>query len=99
MPIGPLLIWVMGLEDAKAGRKPTDTEHAELCRLLNEALDAGACGWSAQRMLPTGPAAVQRDFDGTPMMYSWPSQASARTAPSIPTPACSPTKSASFATN
>ena len=36
-------------------------------RLLNEAMDAGACGWSAQRMLPTGPAAVQRDYDGSPM--------------------------------
>lgn len=67
VPISPLLIWVMGLEDAKAGRKPTAAEHAELCRLLNEALDAGACGWSAQRMLPEGPAAVQRDYDGTPM--------------------------------
>jgi N-acyl-D-amino-acid deacylase len=30
-------------------------------------MDAGACGWSAQRMKPTGPAAVQRDYDGTPM--------------------------------
>ncbi|MGE0659490.1 MAG: amidohydrolase family protein, partial [Reyranellaceae bacterium] len=67
MPIGPLLIWVMGFEAAKAGRMPTDAEHAEMCRLLNEAMDAGACGWSAQRMLPTGPAAVQRDFDGSPM--------------------------------
>jgi N-acyl-D-aspartate/D-glutamate deacylase len=67
MPIGPLLIWVMGFEAAKAGRMPTAAEHAEMCRLLNEAMDAGACGWSAQRMLPTGPAAVQRDFDGTPM--------------------------------
>ena len=67
VPVGPLLIWVLGFEDAKAGRRPTDEEHAELCRLLNEAMDAGGCGWSAQRMLPTGPAAVQRDFDGTPM--------------------------------
>ena len=67
VPVGPLLIWVLGLEDAKAGRCPTDAEHAELCRLLHEAMDAGGCGWSAQRMLPTGPAAVQRDFDGTPM--------------------------------
>src|SRR5690606_14631719 len=54
-------------EAAKAGKMPTDAEHAEMCRLLNEAMDAGACGWSAQRMLPSGPAAVQRDFDGTPM--------------------------------
>ena len=67
VPVGPLLIWVLGFEDAKAGRRPTDAEHAELCRLLHEAMDAGGCGWSAQRMLPTGPAAVQRDFDGTPM--------------------------------
>ncbi|MDF1722000.1 MAG: amidohydrolase family protein [Minwuia sp.] len=67
VPISPLLIWVLGFEDAKAGRLPTDAEHAEICRLLEEALDAGGCGWSAQRMLPTGPAAVQRDFDGTPM--------------------------------
>ena len=67
VPVGPLLIWVLGFEDAKAGRRPTDAEHAELCRLLDEAMDAGGCGWSAQRMLPAGPAAVQRDFDGTPM--------------------------------
>ncbi len=67
VPISPLLIWVMGFEAAKAGRLPTPEQHAEMRRLLNEAMDAGACGWSAQRMLPTGPAAVQRDYDGTPM--------------------------------
>ena len=67
VPIGPLLIWVLGLEAAKAGEKPTADQEAELCRLLEESMDAGACGWSAQRMLPTGPAAVQRDYDGTPM--------------------------------
>lgn len=67
VPVGPLLIWVLGFDDAKAGRKPTDAEHKEICRLLNEAMDAGGCGWSAQRMMPSGPAAVQRDFDGTPM--------------------------------
>ena len=48
------------------GCRPT-SEHAEMRRLLHEAMDAGACGWSAQRLLPTGPAAVQRDYDGTPM--------------------------------
>ncbi len=67
VPIGPMLVWVLGLEDAKAGRRPTDAEHAELRRLLNEAMDAGGCGWSAQRMMPDGPASVQRDFDGSPM--------------------------------
>jgi N-acyl-D-aspartate/D-glutamate deacylase len=64
MPISPLLIWVMGFEAAKAGRLPTPEQHAELRRLLHQAMDAGACGWSAQRMLPTGPSAVQRDHDG-----------------------------------
>ena len=67
VPISPLLIWVMGFEAAKAGKLPTPEQHAEMRRLLHEAMDAGACGWSAQRMLPTGPAAVQRDHDGSPM--------------------------------
>jgi N-acyl-D-aspartate/D-glutamate deacylase len=68
VPVGPMLVWVLGLEDAKSGRRPTDAEHAELKRLLHEAMDAGGCGWSAQRMLPTGPSAVQRDHDGSPMV-------------------------------
>jgi N-acyl-D-amino-acid deacylase len=68
VPVGPLLVWVLGMEDAKAGRKPTDAEHAEICRLFEESLDAGGCGWSAQRLMPTGPAAVQLDYDGTPMV-------------------------------
>ena len=67
MPVSPLLTWVMGLEEAKR-RPPTEQEERELCRLLDEAMDAGACGWSAQRLDPNGPACVQRDFDGTPMV-------------------------------
>ena len=62
-----MLVAVLGLHDAKAGRLPTDDEHALLAKLLHEALDAGGCGWTAQRLPPTGPAAVQRDWDGTPM--------------------------------
>ncbi len=65
MPIAPLMIWVMGLEDAKSGRKPTEAETREMCRLLNEAMDHGACGWSAQRF---GRNSVQADFDGSPMV-------------------------------
>ena len=45
-----------------------------MARLLNEAMDAGACGWSTQTLgTPGDPAAVtqggsaQSDFDGTPM--------------------------------
>ena len=68
VPVGPLLTWVMGLEDAKAGRMPTEAEHAEMRRLFEESLDAGGCGWSAQRLMPQGPSAVQIDYDGTPMV-------------------------------
>jgi len=63
-PLNPLMVWVMGLERAKSGVLPTDTEHNEMCRLLNEAMDAGARGWSTQRM---GNRSIQRDYDGTPM--------------------------------
>ena len=67
MAISPLLVYVMGLEAAKT-RPPSEQEEREICRLLDEAMDAGACGWSAQRLDPKGPACVQRDFDGTPMV-------------------------------
>jgi N-acyl-D-aspartate/D-glutamate deacylase len=67
VPVGPMLVQVLGLEHAKSGRLPTDDEHALLAKMLHEAMDAGGCGWSAQRLPPTGPAAVQRDWDGTPM--------------------------------
>ena len=67
VPVGPMLVDVLGLEGAKAGRRPTGEEHARLAKMLHESMDAGGCGWSAQRLPPTGPAAVQRDWDGTPM--------------------------------
>ncbi len=80
VPVNPLLIWVLGLEAAKAGRLPTDAEHAEMARLLNEAMDAGACGWSAQSLGQPGRPArdsaggPQGDFDGTsmPSDVMWP---------------------------
>ncbi|MFQ3314620.1 MAG: N-acyl-D-amino-acid deacylase [Candidatus Poriferisodalaceae bacterium] len=67
VPIGPMLIQVLGLADAKAGRMPTASEHDALSKMVHAAMDAGGCGWSAQRLPPTGPSAVQRDWDGTPM--------------------------------
>jgi N-acyl-D-aspartate/D-glutamate deacylase len=67
VPLGPLLVWVLGLEAAKSGRQARPEELAELKRLLNEAMDAGGCGWSAQRLPPYGGMANQRDFDGSPM--------------------------------
>jgi N-acyl-D-aspartate/D-glutamate deacylase len=68
VPVAPLLVWVLGFERAKAGVEPTAAEHRELQRLLGEAMDAGGCGWSAQRLHPDGPGAVQRDYDGGPMV-------------------------------
>ena len=68
VPISPIMIQVMGLEDAKSGRLPTDEEHAEMRRLLHESMDAGGCGWSMQRLPPSGPGAAQLDYDGTPMV-------------------------------
>jgi len=67
-PLSPFLIEVMGFERAKAGERPTPDEHRAQRRLLHEAMDAGACGWSAQVMPPDGPQAFQLDFDGTPMV-------------------------------
>ena len=67
VPMNPLMSYVMGLEESKTGRMPTDDEHAKMRRLLHQAMDAGACGWSAQRLMPNGPSSVQRDFDGSPM--------------------------------
>ena len=38
-----------------------------MSQILNESLDAGGCGFSAQR-LGDGFVSVQRDYDGTPMV-------------------------------
>ncbi len=68
LPLCPLLSYVLGAERAKAGALPTDREHAELRRLLREAMQAGAAGWSAQRMEEGSGADQQKDFDGSPMV-------------------------------
>ena len=67
VPLGPLLLWVLGWDDAKSGREPTADEMDQMKQLLREALDAGGCGWSAQRLPPWGGMSTQRDFDGSPM--------------------------------
>lgn len=64
MPVGPLMIYVMGLEAAKT-RPATDAERAEMARLLHEGMDAGLCGFSIQRL---GPKSAQADYDGTPQV-------------------------------
>lgn len=65
VPINPLITYVMGIEASKT-RQPTSEEVDRMCELLGEAMDAGGCGWTVQR-LGSGEQSVQRDFDGTPM--------------------------------
>ena len=64
MGLAPVMSWVMGLENAK-GRPATAEEQRKMGALLSEAMDVGACGFSAQNM---GEDSVQRDYDGTPMI-------------------------------
>jgi N-acyl-D-aspartate/D-glutamate deacylase len=64
LPINPLMIYVMGVDAAKS-RPPTSDEMAEMHRLINEAMDAGAMGISLSAMGLEGNSHV--DFDGTPM--------------------------------
>lgn len=64
MPLNPLLVWGIGLDRAKAGDRPTDEETAVMVGMLDDAMAAGACGFSLQRK---GLEGGQRDYDGTPM--------------------------------
>ncbi|MFP8877947.1 MAG: amidohydrolase family protein [Myxococcota bacterium] len=68
VPLAPMLITVMGFDRAKAGELPTEAEHAALQEMLRESMNAGGIGWSAQVLPLDGPAPVQRDFDGGPMV-------------------------------
>lgn len=63
MAVSPLMVWVMGLDDAKSGRQPTAAETLEMQRILDEGIQAGGCGWSAQR---GGFKSMQADYDGSP---------------------------------
>lgn len=62
--LNPLMTYVMGLDAAKS-RPANQSEQQRMCELLGDAMDAGACGFSAQLL---GETSVQRDFDGTPMI-------------------------------
>ena len=64
VPLSPIYAWVMGYDEAKT-RRPTEAELKEMCRLVHEGMDAGACGWSAQVL---GANSVQMDYDATPMI-------------------------------
>ncbi len=67
-PIAPAVAYVMGGFDDAKKRFPNEKEMATIVRLYHEAVDAGAAGWSAQRLVPEGRVSVQRDYDGTPMI-------------------------------
>ena len=63
-PLGPLYAYAIGYEESRS-RRPTGREMEEMCGLLNEGIDAGATGWSAQVL---GPDSIQGDYDGGPMI-------------------------------
>jgi N-acyl-D-amino-acid deacylase len=67
-PIAPAVAYVMGGFDDAKKRFPNEKEMATIIGHYKEAVDAGAAGWSAQRLVPEGRVSVQRDYDGTPMI-------------------------------
>ncbi|HEX9683545.1 MAG TPA: amidohydrolase family protein [Acidimicrobiales bacterium] len=64
-PLTPLMSYAMGGIDESKTRKPTTVEVEEMKRLLHVAMDAGACGFSLQKL---GENSMQADYDGTPMI-------------------------------
>jgi N-acyl-D-aspartate/D-glutamate deacylase len=67
VPVGPMLVHLLGLEGAKAGRLP-DRRRARAPRaMLHESMDAGRLRMVRAAAPADGPAAVQRDWDGTAM--------------------------------
>ena len=62
--LNPVMAYVMGLDAAKS-RPATGEEMARMAAILGAAMDAGACGFSAQVQ---GEGSPQRDYDGTPMI-------------------------------
>ncbi len=65
VPLAPLYGYIGDIDLVKASRV-TDEQLAEMSGLLIEAMEAGACGWSAQVSGEIGN--VQLDHDGTPMV-------------------------------
>ena len=64
VPLSPVYARVMGYDEAKV-RRPTTAELQRMCQLVDEGIEAGACGWSTQIM---GANSFQRDYDGTPLI-------------------------------
>src|SRR5215510_5776636 len=68
LPVSPVVAYAMGGYAEAKSRLPNDKELEQVVKMLHEAMDAGAVGWGAQRLFSEGLAAVQRDYDGTPMI-------------------------------
>ncbi len=64
VPVGPMIGYVIGFDEAKT-RHATPEENQRIAELFDIALQAGGCGWSAQRTPPDTPGSSQRDYDGT----------------------------------
>jgi N-acyl-D-aspartate/D-glutamate deacylase len=64
LPTNALIAYVIGADEAKA-RAWTDAERAELARLLDEAMDAGASGFALSHLGAEGNSHV--DHDQSPM--------------------------------
>ena len=67
-PISPAVAYVMGGFDKAKERFPNEKEMQQIVQMFHGAMDAGAIGWSAQRLFPESSSSVQRDYDGTPMI-------------------------------
>jgi N-acyl-D-amino-acid deacylase len=64
-PLSPIMVWAMGGYEVAKSRRPNADELEAIKSQLHECMDAGAAGWSVQRL---GENSVQPDFDGTPMI-------------------------------
>lgn len=64
-PISPVMVWAMGGYDEAKSRRPTAQEIKTVKDQIHECMDAGAVGFSVQRL---GEHSIQPDFDGTPMI-------------------------------
>ncbi len=66
VPLAPLYGYVAGIGLRQSSTGSPTSNSSEMCALLIEGMEAGACGWSAQVSGDVGN--VQLDYDGTPMV-------------------------------
>jgi N-acyl-D-amino-acid deacylase len=64
-PLTPIFVYALGSYEEAKRRRPDADEMQKIKALIHECMDAGAIGFSFQRL---GAHSVQPDFDGTPMV-------------------------------